>query len=155
MGDIHDAKCWLLILRTKAPLCACNAHTYTSCAVHAAFFTSLTSSLRLSPDLCVLCAVKCSLPSGCGVRNTSTTSSCPLPSTARGPRGTRTSTTARGKRRELELLGRRELELRIRIRAPRGAYLAAVILYKARRGQSIPNQVCLIIQPHLESAMRR
>jgi hypothetical protein len=42
---------------------------------------------------------KCSPPSGCGVRSTSTTSSCPLPSTAPGPRGTLTSTTAPGKRR--------------------------------------------------------
>ena len=41
---------------------------------------------------------KCSPPSGCGVRSTSTTSSSPLPSTAPGPRGTLTSTTARGKR---------------------------------------------------------
>ena len=49
------------------------------------------------PDSCFLPRSKCSLPSGCGVRNTSTTSSCPLPSTAPGPRGTRTSTTARGK----------------------------------------------------------
>jgi len=45
----------------------------------------------------------CSLPSGCGVRNTSTTSSCPLPSTAPGPRGTRTSTTGRGKQLAFEL----------------------------------------------------
>ena len=39
---------------------------------------------------------RCSPPFGCGVRSTSTTSSSPLPSTAPGPRGTRTSTTARG-----------------------------------------------------------
>ena len=47
-----------------------------------------------------LCGVqtRCSRLFGCGVRSTSTTSSCPLPSTAPGPRGTRTSTTARGKR---------------------------------------------------------
>ena len=42
-------------------------------------------------------AERCSPPSGCGVRSTSTTSSCRSPSTAPGPRGTRTSTTARGK----------------------------------------------------------
>ena len=45
-----------------------------------------------------LCRERCSPPSGCGVRSTSTTSSCRSPSTAPGPRGTRTSTTARGKR---------------------------------------------------------
>jgi len=50
-----------------------------------------------------LCRSICSLPSGCGVRNTSTTSSCPLPSTAPGPRGTRTSTTGRGKQLAFEL----------------------------------------------------
>lgn len=43
---------------------------------------------------------RCSPPFGCGVRSTSTTSSSPLPSTAPGPRGTPTSTTARGKQRE-------------------------------------------------------
>jgi len=41
---------------------------------------------------------QCSPPSGCGVRSTSTTSSCRSPSTAPGLRGTLTSTTARGKR---------------------------------------------------------
>ena len=40
---------------------------------------------------------KCSSPFGFGVRSTSTTSSCRLPSTAPGRRGTLTSTTARGK----------------------------------------------------------
>merc|ERR1712216_365495 len=40
---------------------------------------------------------RCSPPSGCGVRSTSTTSSCRSPSTAPGRRGTRTLTTARGK----------------------------------------------------------
>jgi hypothetical protein len=40
---------------------------------------------------------KCSPFFGCGVRSTSTTSSCPLPSTAPGPRGTPTLTTAPGK----------------------------------------------------------
>ena len=44
-----------------------------------------------------LCRERCSPPSGCGVRSTSTTSSCRSPSTAPGPRGTRTLTTARGK----------------------------------------------------------
>jgi hypothetical protein len=44
------------------------------------------------------CSQKCSPFFGCGVRSTSTTSSCPLPSTAPGPRGTPTSTTAPGKR---------------------------------------------------------
>ena len=55
--------------------------------------------IALSEMHCVfLLCRKCSPPSGCGVRSTSTTSSCPLPSTAPGPRGTLTSTTARGKR---------------------------------------------------------
>ena len=40
---------------------------------------------------------QCSLLSGCGVRNTSTTSSCRLPSTAPGPHGTLTLTIALGK----------------------------------------------------------
>ena len=46
-----------------------------------------------------LCGVqtRCSRLFGCGVRSTSTTSSCRSPSTAPGPRGTRTLTTARGK----------------------------------------------------------
>ena len=48
---------------------------------------------------------RCSPPSGCGVRSTSTTSSCPLPSTAPGPRGTRTSTTAPGKQCGFERAG--------------------------------------------------
>merc|ERR1719453_2536767 len=43
-------------------------------------------------------ACRCSPPFGCGVRSTSTTSSSPLPSTAPGPRGTPTLTTAPGKR---------------------------------------------------------
>jgi hypothetical protein len=47
--------------------------------------------------VCCMCRSKCSPPSGCGVRSTSTTSSCPLPSTAPGPRGTPTLTTAPGK----------------------------------------------------------
>merc|ERR1711865_1002018 len=57
---------------------------------------SLTSALLYADS-------QCSLPFGCGVRSTSTTSSCPLPSTAPGPRGTRTSTTARGKHYRLVL----------------------------------------------------
>lgn len=59
------------------------------------------SSLRRCRYLtrCRVCAEsKCSPSFGCGVRSTSTTSSSPLPSTAPGPRGTLTSTTARGKR---------------------------------------------------------
>ena len=40
---------------------------------------------------------QCSPPSGCGVRSTSTTSSSRSPSTAPGPRGTPTLTTAPGK----------------------------------------------------------
>ena len=56
-------------------------------------------------DLCCPSSGKCSPPSGCGVRSTSTTSSCPLPSTAPGPRGTPTSTTAPGKQWELLAAG--------------------------------------------------
>jgi hypothetical protein len=54
---------------------------------------------------CFRCAVKCSSPFGCGVRSTSTTSSCPLPSTAPGPRGTPTSTTAPGNHQALCRMG--------------------------------------------------
>jgi len=44
---------------------------------------------------------KCLPPFGCGVRSTSTMSSCLLHSTAPGPRGTRTSTTGHGNCRNL------------------------------------------------------
>ena len=50
-----------------------------------------------SKDKPLFLSRKCSLPSGCGVRSTSTTSSCRLHSTAPGLRGTRTLTTGRGK----------------------------------------------------------
>ena len=64
---------------------------------------ALSRSMLLT--VCFRCAVKCSSPFGCGVRSTSTTSSCPLPSTAPGPRGTPTSTTAPGNHQALCRMG--------------------------------------------------
>ena len=102
----------------------CGSKQFSTCIKFTFVFCSLLCSLIVLPMLqseqrvCMLASVgwfcletcvfgshfvvvfteKCSLPFGCGVRSTSTTSSCPLPSTAPGPRGTPTSTTARGKR---------------------------------------------------------
>ena len=95
---------WLAACRARAdwraPACRGTSWSYRGRALLgrrciAALCQAVRAASLLTVDVPV--AERCSPPSGCGVRSTSTTSSCRSPSTAPGPRGTRTSTTARGK----------------------------------------------------------
>jgi len=84
-----------LLLATAGLAYACAVRdTCVGCGSDA---VGLRETAYLTPARLLMRRSKCSPPSGCGVRSTSTTSSCRLPSTAPGPRGTLTSTTAPGK----------------------------------------------------------